>query len=412
MIKFSSLSVVQGHAPDSAYSWLRLGGALVVGTVACVALWSVVAAIPEIQAEFKTSRAEASFGFTAMMLGFGFGTVAMGKIADRYGIIPPLFGSAILLFIGYVIAGMAPNLWIYWFAHTFFIGIGGAAGFSPMMSDISHWFVRRRGLAVVLAACGSYIAGALWPMVMNQTIPLYGWRATHIGIGIAALVILLPMTMLFRQKPLKSTMVAAEAAQEAARGSLGVQPNTLQALLTFAGIACCVAMAMPQVHIVAYCGDLGYGVSSGREMLSLMLGLGVVSRIASGFMADKIGGAATLLIGSFMQAVALALYLFFNGLSSLYWISAIFGLFQGGIVPMYAVLVREFLPPREAGFRVSIVISATVLGMAIGGYISGLIFDLTASYRWAFLHGLAWNSVNLGLAGWLWYRRQKALAKS
>ena len=160
-------------------------------------------------------------------------------------------------------------------------------------------------------------------------------------------------------------------------------------------------MSMPQVHIVAYCGDLGYGVARGAEMLSLMLGLGIVSRLASGLLSDRIGGVRMLLIGSVMQALALALYLFFNGLTSLYAISAIFGLFQGGIVPMYAVIIREYLPPREAGVRIGLVMGATIFGMAFGGWASGLIFDLTASYRMAFLNGLAWNAINLAVAVWL-----------
>ena len=163
---------------------------------------------------------------------------------------------------------------------------------------------------------------------------------------------------------------------------------------------------MPQVHIVAYCADLGYGVAVGAQMLALMLGLGVVSRIFSGFVADRLGGAVTLLVGSAMQGVALALYLFFNGLTSLAVITGIFGLFQGGIVPMYAVLVREFLPAREAGARIGLVVTATIFGMAFGGYISGVIFDYTASYRMAFLNGLIWNAINFLIVGWIFLKQK------
>ena len=171
----------------------------------------------------------------------------------------------------------------------------------------------------------------------------------------------------------------------------------MQALLIVAGFACCVAMSMPQVHIVAYCGDLGYGVARGAEMLSIMLGFGIVSRLGSGFIADRIGGLATVLVGSGLQALSLALYLFFDGLASLYVISAIFGLVQGGIVPSYAIIIREDFPAREAGARVGIVIMATIFGMAFGGWMSGAIFDLTGSYRAAFLHGIAWNVVNFAI---------------
>ena len=182
-------------------------------------------------------------------------------------------------------------------------------------------------------------------------------------------------------------------------------------LLIIAGFSCCVAMSMPQVHIVAYCGDLGYGVARGAEMLSLMLSLGIISRIGSGFVADRIGGTATLLIGSFMQGVALLLYLYFDGLTSLFVVSGIFGLFQGGIVPMYAVICRELLPPREAGAKIGLVVSATIFGMAFGGYLSGVIFDLTSSYRMAFLNGVLWNAVNFAVVGWLFWRRRRPSAR-
>ena len=397
-----------GHEPDSPYAWRRLLASIAIGTMACAGIWTVVVVIPMVQAEFGTQRAGASLPYTLMMFGFGFGTVVMGKVSDRYGIVVPIIASALLLCAGYVISGLATSLTMFALAHGLLIGVGAAAGFAPLMADVSHWFIRRRGLAVVIAACGSYFAGTLWPLVMNQTIPLYGWRATHIGIGIAILVVMLPLTFMFRPQPTHATLAAAETATEAARADLGVSPGQLQGLLTLAGFACCVAMSMPQVHIVAYCGDLGYGVARGAEMLALMLGLGVVSRVASGFLADRIGGPGTLAVGSLMQGLALLLYLFFDGLTSLYVISAIFGLFQGGIVPMYAVISREFLPPREAGMRIGIIITATIFGMAFGGYMSGLIFDYTASYRMAFLHGLAWNMLNLLLAGWLFWKRTQA----
>src|SRR6185437_12338993 len=183
--------------------------------------------------------------------------------------------------------------------------------------------------------------------------------------------------------------------------------GTLQTVLCIAGICCCVAMAMPQVHIVAYCGDLGYGVARGAEMLSLMLACGIVSRLISGMVADRIGGLRTLLIGSLLQGTVLFLYLWFNGLTSLYVISALFGLFQGGIVPSYAIIVREYFPPSQAGTRVGLVLFATLVGMAFGGWLSGAIFDLTGSYRAAFINGLAWNLTNASIVAFLLLRARR-----
>jgi MFS family permease len=182
---------------------------------------------------------------------------------------------------------------------------------------------------------------------------------------------------------------------------LGLSSNALMGLLCIAGVACCVAMSMPQVHIVAYCSDLGYGAARGAEMLSVMLGAGIVSRLASGWICDRIGGLRTLLLGSALQGIALFLFLPFDGLVSLFVVSGLFGLFQGGIVPAYAIIIREFFSPREAGTRVSIVLMATLVGMAFGGWVSGAIFDWTGSYRAAFLNGIGWNLLNLSIAFWL-----------
>jgi MFS family permease len=226
-------------------------------------------------------------------------------------------------------------------------------------------------------------------------------------IGVVCILAMLPLAVVLRRRLAAQQEDAANAAAAGATASLGLRPNALFALLCIAGVSCCVAMSMPQVHIVAYCGDLGYGVARGAEMLSLMLGFGIISRIASGFVADRIGGVATLLIGSILQGVALFLYLLFDGLTPLYVISALFGLFQGGIVPMYAIIVREYFPPRQAGTLVGLVIMSTILGMALGGWTSGAIFDWTGSYWQAFAHGLAWNLLNGAIMAFLLMRRAR-----
>src|SRR6478735_2566573 len=395
------------YQPDSPYAWLRLAVALVVGTVACVGSWSVVVVLPAMQGEFDTLRAGAALPYTFAMLGFGAGNIVMGRVADRYGITVPIIAGAFLLAAGYTAAAMSHSLWQFALAHGLLIGMGSAAGFSPLISDLSHWFRRYRGLAVVCGASGSYLAGVVWPQIITWGLAHHGWRATHFGIAVAALVIMLPLAPFFRRQPAAATLAAAEAHSAGARGDLGLSAGQLQLLLCVAGFACCVAMAMPQVHIVAYCGDLGYGVARGAEMLSLMMLLGIVSRVGSGFIADRIGGVATLALGSLMQGVALFLYLWFDGLQSLYVVSAIFGLFQGGIVPMYAVIIREYLPAKQAGVRIGLVMSVTVLGMAVGGYLSGVIFDYFSSYRMAFLNGLAWNLVNLSVVCWLMLRARQ-----
>jgi MFS family permease len=388
---------------------MRLSVALLLSTIGSVGMWSFVVALPTVQAEFGVARAEASLPFTLTMIGFGGGGVLMGRFADRFGVVVPIIVGAIVLALGYVLSGFAANLWQFALAQGL-IGLGSSATFGPLMSDISHWFTRRRGIAVALASSGNYLAGAVWPPVVQHFIADSGWRSTQIGIGVFCLVTMLPLVLAFRRRPAMhvDTSAGAPAARELM--TFGVSTSTVQALLIVAGIACCVAMSMPQVHIVAYCGDLGYGVARGAEMLSVMLGFGIVSRIACGFVADRIGGLPTLLLSSVLQGLALVLYLMFDSLVSLYVISALFGLFQGGLVPMYAIIVRECFAPQEAGTRLGIVLLATLVGMALGGWMSGAIFDLTGSYQAAFANGIAWNLLNLAVVSWLLLRSRPRVA--
>jgi MFS family permease len=387
--------------PDSAYAWWRLLASLALSTMGGIGLWSVVVSLPAIQAEFGVDRADASLPYTATMVGFAIGGVLMGRLADRFGIVAPAVLGALMLGIGYVAAASATALWQFMLAQALLIGmLGSSATFGPLVADVSLWFVRRRGIAVAIVASGNYLAGTIWPPLLQNAIEAFGWRQAHVGIGILCILIMLPLALALRRRsPVEDAGVPLGARDIA--NTLRMSPATLQLLLVVAGLSCCIAMSMPQVHIVAYCADLGYGPARGAEMLSLMLGFGVVSRLASGLIADKIGGVGTLMLGSALQCLSLVFYLPFDGLTSLYVVSALFGLSQGGIVPSYALIVRDYFPAREAGARVSLVLMATVAGMALGGWMSGAIFDLTGSYRAAFLNGIAWNLLNMSIAFWL-----------
>ena len=397
------------HDIDSRYAWMRLCIALAIGTIGSVGMWSFVVALLAVQADFGVARGEASLPFTLTMIGFGAGGIVMGRLADRFGVVRPLLIGLVALVCGYLLSVFATNIWQFALAQGL-IGLGASGSFGPLMTDISHWFEKRRGIAVAIASCGNYLSGAIWPPLIQYFISTQGWRPTHIGIALICAVTMVPLIMALR-RPAPVHAASGNGAALGTPASLGVSSNTLMALLVVAGVACCVAMSMPQVHIVAYCGDLGYGPARGAEMLSAMLGFGLISRVACGFIADRIGGVATLLLSSVLQGVALFLYLLFDGLVSLYVISALFGLFQGGIVPMYAIIVREYFPPREAGTRLGIVLMATLFGMALGGWMSGVIFDFTGSYMAAFLNGLGWNFVNVAIVVWLlWQPRRRVPA--
>ena len=387
---------------ESRYAWVRLVTAILIGTVGGVGMWSVAVALPAVQAEFGVTRGTASLPYTLTMLGLAAGGIFYGRMADKRGIATPLTFGAIMLCAGYIAGSFAQSMWQFILVQGVMIGgLGGSSTFGPLVADISLWFRRRRGIAVALVASGNYVAGAVWPPVLTWAIEAYGWRQTYAGIGIFCVVTILPLvTFMRRTPPPQSAPTLAEAAMAHSTGGrpLGFHPNALQALLMAAGIACCVGMSMPQVHLVAYCGDLGYGVKRGAEMLSLMFIGGVVSRLLSGYLSDRIGGLYALAIGSSLQALMLTLFLPFDGLGALYIISALFGLAQGGIVPSYAIIVRELYPASEAGTRVSAVLMSTVAGMAIGGWLSGIIYDLSGGYQAAFLNGIAWNVLNVAIA--------------
>ena len=401
------MNVAVQHAADSRYAWLRLLVTLALMTLGSSAMYVVSVVLPTVQAEFGAARADASLPYTLLMVGFGLGGVLMGRLADRFGLMAVVMIGAGGLGAGFIAAGLAPNLWLFAIVHGVLLGaLGSAATFAPLVADASLWFVRRRGIAVAICASGNYLAGALWPPIVQHFVAQVGWRTTFIGLGVLCALVMPLLALLLRPRPPAAAAPASAPAGGAMPSSrpFGLSLNMAQGLLCVAGVACCVAMSMPQVHIVAYCTDLGFGAARGAEMLSLMLACGIVSRLVSGAICDRIGGLRTLLLGSVLQGLALLLFLPFDGLVSLYLVSALFGLFQGGIVPSYAIIVREYFPPKEAGARVGMVLMSTLFGMALGGWMSGAVFDLTGSYHAAFINGIAWNLLNGAIVLWLLWR--------
>jgi len=388
---------------ESAYAWTRLAASLGLVTVGGSGMYAVAVALPPIQAEFGVARSEASLPYALTMIGFALGGILMGRLADRFGVMVPVLIGAVCLGLGFIAAGASQSLLQFALVQGLVIGLlGTSATFAPLVADTSMWFTKRRGIAVAICASGNYLAGAIWPPLLQHYFDTVGWRATFTGVGVFCLVTAFPLAFaLKRRPPALDSPVASGTKGISEAKHVHLRSATLLTLLCMAGVSCCVAMSMPQVHIVAYCGDLGFAAARGAEMLSVMLGFGIVSRLASGWICDRIGGLKTLLLGSALQGVALVMFLPFDSLASLYVVSALFGLFQGGIVPAYAIIVREYFPAREAATKTGIVLMCTLLGMALGGWMSGLIFDLTGSYRTAFMNGIAWNLLNLAIAAFL-----------
>ena len=392
---------------DSLYSWTRLFIALLLATVGNIGMWVVVIVLPDIQQEFKIDRGTASIPFALTMVGFAIGNWVMGHVVDRYGITKTIILAATVNTAGYFAAMHVNNVYSLSILQ-FFIGLGTAAAFGPLIADTSHWFLKRRGIAVALIASGNYFSGAIWPPLFNNTLQSDGWRDVYWILALSTVFIMIPLSFLLAKKISEETARISDAASSDRRQNVSISPKALTILLSIAGIGCCVAMSMPQVHIVAFCIDLGFGPAVGAEMLSLMLIGGIISRLINGLLADKLGGVYTLLIGSTLQCTALFLYLPFDGLVSLYIVSLVFGLSQGGIVPSYAIIIREYLPGADAGTRVGFVMMCTIMGMAIGGWMSGWIYDLTGSYAAAFWNGIVWNFLNIAIVLFLITRNRKS----
>ena len=302
---------------ESTYAWMRLLVSLALMTIGGVGMYSVTVVLPRIQNEFAVARGDASLPYTLTMIGFGIGGIFMGKLSDRFGVMVPVLVGTVGLGAGFVVAGYAANLWMFSLVQGIIIGLlGTSATFSPLVADTSMWFTRKRGIALAICMSGNYLAGAVWPPVIQHFVQAVGWRQTYVGIGIFCVVTMLPLALFLRRRPPVAVAGVATAVSRHSRVSerpLGLSPASLQVLLCIAGVSCCVAMSMPQVHIVAYCGDLGFGAARGAEMLSLMLGMGVASRLLSGWISDHIGGLRTLLLGSVLQGMALLLFLPFDG---------------------------------------------------------------------------------------------------
>lgn len=398
-------------SPEALRRLLATLGLVVLGNSS---MYVVSVVLPAVQSEFGIGRASASLPYTLMMVCLGLGGLLTGKLADRHGLAPVLWLGALAVLGGFVGAGLSGSIWAFGLAHAAMGFLGSSATFAPLMADTALWWNRRRGIAVAVCASGNYVAGAIWPPIVQYGIDTIGWRPTYMALGVVCGAGMLVLSLRMRQRPpaIQTPAVGAAATASDRTRPFGLPSGHAMALLCLAGVACCVAMAMPQVHIVAYCTDLGFGAAQGARMLSLMLACGIVSRLVFGLVCDRIGGIRTLLLGSALQGIALVLFLPFDGLVPLYVISALFGLFQGGIVPAYAIIVREYFPLQQAGLRVGAVIMATLVGMALGGWLSGWIFDITGSYRAAFVNGIGWNLLNLSIAGWFYLRVRTGRGRS
>ena len=384
---------------SSSYPVIRLVAALTLMTIGGSGMYSAIMVLEPAALEFSSGRGGASLPYASFMAGFAVGGVVMGRVADRYGILLPALLGSLALPAGFLLCVQATSILHLCVVLAVLCGFLGAAfSFGPLVADTSLWFTARRGLAVGIVISGNYLAGAVWPPILQHYFDQQGWRATFNDLSWFTLCTMLPLSLLLTRQPPKEKIQDAAVHPADDHRPLAMTPLNLQCLICAAGMGCCVAMAMPQVHIVPYVLDLGHPAARGAEMLGLMLGFGVISRVGSGWLSDRIGGLKTLLIGSGLQTVVLIAFLGSESLAWLYGVSIAFGLSQGGIVPSYAIILRTFFPVAEAGWRIGLALFFTIGGMAVGGWIAGALYDLTGSYTASFINAIAFNIFNLIIA--------------
>jgi MFS family permease len=381
-------------------SWFAAGVTLAILSISYGSPLLIVVGMKPIQADLGTERSVIALAGSLVWVGTGLGGIPMGWLADRIGIRLVIAIGAAAMAAGLAISTVGGTVALY-LGHGLLIGlIGNGAIYAPLLIYVSRWFDRRRGAAIALISSGQYVAGVFWPAVFERGIAAYGWRTSMLAYSAVVLVCILPMLWLLRPIPAPVSAGPAMAAGRD-RSVLGLQPNVVQALLCVAGFCCCIPMAIPNSHLVAFCSDIGMSPVRGAAMLSVLLGCAFISRQFWGAMADRIGGLRTVMVGSACQAAAIAAFLLTQNEAGLFVIAGVYGLGFSGIIPSYSVAIRDLFPSAEASWRIPTVLFTAMSGMAVGSWLAGRIYDHFASYAPAFATGVVFNLLNLVLVGFL-----------
>ena len=403
------LPELAGASVETRASWLVASVALIILSFSYGAPLVTAVALKPIAAELGSSRSLPALAGSLAWLGSGLGGIAMGWLAERIGVRWTVMFGAVMMGAGLALSA-AGGVWLLVFAHAFVVGLAGMGGINvPLMTHISRWFDRRRGTALALISSGQYVAGVVWPALFERAVAHFGWRHTMELFGALAVVAILPLAALFLRDAPKAAARAAPAEDTLRQaGVTAWNPGTAFALLCFAGFLCCVPMAMPQAHLVAFCSNVGITPAHGALMLSLLLGCAFVSRQFWGWLSDRIGGLACVLVGSACQCAALAAFLLTQDEVGLFTVAGFFGLGFSGIVPAYVLAICELFPMREAGWRLPVWFCSSLGGMAVGGWLAGALYDYFGFYAPAFAVGVAFNIANLFVILWLIARRRAA----
>ena len=390
----------RGPSVETPYGWVIVVVSLALHSISLGAPTILFVALKPIAADLDTARAVPSFAYSLMMIGTGAGGVAMGWWMDRRGIVPPVLFGSVMLSLGALLASYAEGRWSLFVATGLLIGLlGKASMIAPLVANVTRWFDRRRGLAVAIITSGQGVAGALWPAVVQYSNDLVGWRGTFLWFGIFAAATMVPLAFLLRPRPPIGASERAGEARSAGERVLDLSPRTVQVMLWIAAVGCCSAMSIPIVHLVSHATDLGHSPGQAAWLLSILFAASFAARIAFGVLADRIGGVRTLLIGSLSMGVTLLAFAFTGSYPGLLAAALLFGLGFSGIMPCYPLIIRLFFPVNEAGWRIATHYLFAAFGMALGGWLGGVIFDFSGGYAPAFLAGFAFTVMNFAMIG-------------
>ena len=396
--------------PDSIEnrsSWVAAAITTAILAISYGAPLLVVVGLKPITASLGTDRSVVALAGALVWVGTGMGGIVMGRVADRIGVRSTVVFGAVIAALGLAVSTTG-EVWAFFLGHAILVGLlGNSAHFPPLVVYISRWFDRRRGAAVALISSGQYVAGMLWPTVFERAMTRFGWQATMLGYGVVVAATILPMAFFLKPPPQPSRSGAVGAGRRRNGRTLGLPANLVQTLLSAAGFLCCVPMAMPAAHLVAFCTDIGIPATHGAAMLSVLLGSAFVSRLFWGWLADRIGALGTLLAGSACQALAIAAFTATQDEAGLFAVSAVYGLGFSGIVPAYVLAVRELFPYTEASWRVPTLLFVSMSGMAFGGWFAGALYDHFGFYAPAFAAGALFNVANLLIIGFLVTRQAR-----
>jgi MFS family permease len=392
---------------ETRQSWVIAVVALTCLAFSFGGFWIISVGLKAIAADAGGQRSVPSLAAALAWLGSAFGGLAMGPLATRFGIRWTAIFGASMIAIGLAISTLGAGIPLY-IGHGLFMGLIGNAGLNaPLYIYVSRWFDRRRGSALALISSGSYLAGALWPPILQPAIAAYGWRNAMLAYAVVVVAVIIPLAAIFFRTPPEPVTAPASGRAPHKATLLGLRPNTMFAMVALAAFMCCVPMMMPQGHIVAFCSDLGIAQSHGALMLSTILWTAFVTRQLWGVLSDRIGGLLTVLLGSAVQAIAMVAFLLTQDEIGLFTVAAVYGLGFSGIIPAYVLAIREFFPVRDASWRIPIVLLFSGSGMAAGGWIAGVLYDHFGYYLPAFATGVVFNLVNLALVGTLVFRQQR-----